>query len=149
MADSSRHSDDALVSKSLDLLWQQLLLLIAVAQLATTSPAPAPDGAVGGEGEAVSQSSRHCEDTLLSQSLDLLRQQLALPAAVAQPAFPFTAPAPDGAVGGEGEAVAARCRQATAPSAVMARLGALGLRPTQLRLPKPRPCWAAIDWRRP
>ena len=55
---SSRHGDDALVSKGLDLLGQQLVLLVAVAQLATGSTAPAPD-AVGGEGEAVGGSSRH------------------------------------------------------------------------------------------
>ena len=105
MVHSSRHSDDALVRKRLDLLGQQLVLLVAVAQLAISSPAPAPDSAVGGEGEAVVHSSRHGDNAPPCKGLDLLRQQLDLLVAVAQPAIQAIAPAPDRAVGGEGEAV--------------------------------------------
>ena len=76
-----------------------------MAQLAKVSTAPAPDGAVGGEGEAVEASRRDSDDALPSQALDLLRQQLVLLVAVAQLAKGSLAPAPDGAVGGEGEAV--------------------------------------------
>jgi len=93
-----------LAREGLDLLWQQLALLVAVAQLAKTSIAPAPDGAVGGEGEAVTASSRHSNDTVPPQGLDLLRQQLVLHVAV-EPACPSIAPAPDAAVGGDGDAV--------------------------------------------
>ena len=58
---SSRDGDDALASKRLDLLGLPLILLVAVAQPAkeSTAPAPdssaapAPDAAAGGEGEAV------------------------------------------------------------------------------------------------
>ena len=57
MLASSRDSDDALASEGLDLLWQQLALLVAVAQLAKASHAPAPDRAVGGESETVKPSS--------------------------------------------------------------------------------------------
>ena len=67
--------------------------------------APGKDGVVGGEGKVVGCSSRHSDDSLVSKCLDLLRQQLVLPVAVAQPATGSTAPAPDGSVGGEGEAV--------------------------------------------
>ena len=105
MRGASRHSDDALASQGLDLLGQQLHLLVAVAQPASASMTPAPEGAVGGEGEAVSTSSRHSDNALGSQSLDLLGQQLVLRVAVAQLAIVSTAPAPDGAVGGEGDAV--------------------------------------------
>jgi len=105
MEKSSRHSDDAPASQGLDFLRQQLVLLIAVAQPAEASTAPAPDGAVGGEGEAVLPSSRHSDDALASKGLDLLGQQLALLVAVAQPASASTAPAPDGAIGGDGEVV--------------------------------------------
>ena len=48
------------------------------------SIAPAPDRAVGGEGEAVLASSRHSDDALAIKGLNLLRQQLALLVAVAQ-----------------------------------------------------------------
>jgi len=37
-----------------------------VAQLATGSTAPAPNGAGGGEGEAVAEPCRHSDDTLAS-----------------------------------------------------------------------------------
>ena len=110
MLASSLHSDDALASKGLDLLGQQLVPLVAVAQPAIGSIAPAPDTAAGGEGEAVPSSSRHSDDALASKGLDLLGQLLALLVAVAQLAFPSIAPAPDGAVGGEGEAVFASSR---------------------------------------
>ena len=111
---SSRHSDDALVSKASTFLGSSWRLLVAVAQLAKVPPiAPAPDGAVGGEGEAVAASSRHSDDALPSQGLDLLGQQLVLLVAVAQPAMASIAPAPDGAVGGEGEAVEAPADTAT------------------------------------
>ena len=102
---SSRHSDDVLPSQGLDLLGQQLLLLVAVAQTAKVSTAPAPDSSVGGEGEAVADPSGHSDDALPSQGLDLLGQQLVLLIAVAQPAMDTIAPAPDSAVGGESEAV--------------------------------------------
>ena len=84
---SSRHSDDALVSKGFDLLGQQLVLSVAVAQLAEATVAPAPDTAVGGEGEAVTSSRRDRDDAPPSQGLDLLRQQLQLQLAVAQMAI--------------------------------------------------------------
>ena len=64
---SCRHGDDPLPSEGLDLLRQQLTLLVAVAQPAKGANAPAPDAAVGGEGEAVVVSSRHSEDALASQ----------------------------------------------------------------------------------
>ena len=83
MVVSYRHSDDALVSKGLDLLGQQLALRVAVAQPARTSIAPAPDGAVGGEGEAVRPPSRHGDDALAGEGLDLLGQQLVLLVGVA------------------------------------------------------------------
>ena len=44
---------DALASKGLDLLGQQLALLVAVSQAAPASKAAAPGGAVGSDGEAV------------------------------------------------------------------------------------------------
>ena len=83
---SSRREEDTLVSKGLDLLRKQLVLPVAVAQLARGSMAPAPEGSVGGEGEAVPLSSRHSDDALASKGLDLLRQQLVLLVAVAQQA---------------------------------------------------------------
>eukprot|EP00312_Isochrysidales_sp_CCMP1244_P031206 CAMPEP_0202802434 /NCGR_PEP_ID=MMETSP1388-20130828/102636_1 /ASSEMBLY_ACC=CAM_ASM_000864 /TAXON_ID=37098 /ORGANISM="Isochrysis sp, Strain CCMP1244" /LENGTH=209 /DNA_ID=CAMNT_0049472425 /DNA_START=165 /DNA_END=793 /DNA_ORIENTATION=- len=92
-------------SKGLDLLGQQLALLVAVAQPAIGSTTPAPDGAIGGEGEVVVASSRHSEDALASKGLDFLGQQLVLRVAVAQLACASPAPAPEAAVGGEGEAV--------------------------------------------
>jgi len=109
-AASSRHGDDALASKGLDLLWQQLVLLVAVAQLAKVSTTPAPDAAVGGEGEAVVCSSRHSDDALVSKGLDLLGLPLGLLVAVAQLARGAIAPAPDGAVG------AVRARLCVAPA---------------------------------
>ena len=69
---SSRHGDDALARKGIDLLGQQLVVPVAVAQLACCSIAPAPGGAIGGEGEAV-VASRYGDDALPSQGLDLLR----------------------------------------------------------------------------
>ena len=69
MRPASRHSDNVLPRERLDLLRQQLVLLVAVAQLAKASPAPAPDGAVGGEGEAMVSSSRHGDDALARQRL--------------------------------------------------------------------------------
>ena len=83
MEAASRHGN-ALTGKGLDLLGQQLDLLVAVAQLAFASTAPAPDGAVGSEGEAVVIPCRHSDDVLASKGLDLLRQRLALRVAVAQ-----------------------------------------------------------------
>ena len=65
------------------LLRQQLVLLVTVAQPAKVAPAPAPDSAIGGDGEAVAGSSRRSDDALASKGLDLLRQQLANPVAVA------------------------------------------------------------------
>ena len=44
---------------------------------------PAHQSAVGGEGEAVPPPSRHGDDALVSEGLDLLRQQLVLLVAVA------------------------------------------------------------------
>ena len=67
--------------------------------------APRENGAVGGDGDAVVQSSRCSDDVLASKGLDLLRQQLALLVAVAQLATGSLAPAPGGSVGVEGEAV--------------------------------------------
>ena len=55
-------------------LRQQLPLVVAVAQLAIARTAPAPDGAVGGEGDAVAVCCRHSDDAPVSQGLDLLRQ---------------------------------------------------------------------------
>ena len=94
MVASRRHGDDALVNKGLNLLGQRLELLVAVAKLAKGSIAPAPDGAVGGEGEAVDTSSRHSDDALPSKGLDLLRQQLVLLLAVAQLTCGSKAPVP-------------------------------------------------------
>ena len=54
------------------------------------------------EGEAVVPSSRHSDDTLATKGLDLLRQQLVLPVAVAPPAIASMAPGKDSSVGGEG-----------------------------------------------
>ena len=107
---SYRHGDDAPTRKGLNLLRQQLVLLVAVAQPATPSNAPAPDGTTGGGGEAVPESSRHSDDALASNGLDLLGQQLALLVAVAQLAETSTASATESAVGGEGEAVFASRR---------------------------------------
>ena len=74
MVVSPRHSDDALASKGLDLIGQQPVVRVAVAQLAKVAPAPAPDGTVGGEGEAVLTSRRDSDDALTSKGLDLLGQ---------------------------------------------------------------------------
>ena len=52
-----RDSNDALASKGLDLLGLPLVLLVAVAQPAKASKAPAPGVAVGGDGQAVVHSS--------------------------------------------------------------------------------------------
>ena len=57
---------------------QQLVVLVAVAQLACGSTAPVLDGAVGGDGEVVVASGRHSDDALVSQGFDLLGQQLLL-----------------------------------------------------------------------
>ena len=81
---SRQHGGDALVSEGLDLFGQQLTLLVAVAQLACGSMAPAPEGAASGEGEAVIQPSRQSDDAPASEGLDLLGQQLVLLVAVAQ-----------------------------------------------------------------
>jgi len=102
---SSRHSDDALTCKGLNLLRQQLALRVAVAQRAMASIAPAPEGAVSGEGEAVGVTSRSSNEALASQGLDLVGQQMVLRVAVSQPAPVSSAPAPEGAVGGDSEAV--------------------------------------------
>jgi len=102
---SSRHSDDALPSEGLDLLGQPLVLRVAVAQSTRVSPAPAPGGSVGGDGDAVVLPCRHSDDALASQSLDLLRQRQVLRVTVAQPAVVSKAPTPDGAAGGDGEGV--------------------------------------------
>ena len=67
----SRHSDDALASQRFYLLGQQVVQLVAVAQAAKACIAPAPESAVGGEGEAVGASSRHSNDMLPFQGLDL------------------------------------------------------------------------------
>ena len=83
-----------------------------MAQPPKGSIAPAPDTAISGEGEAVAGSSRHGDDALASQGLDLLGQQLVLLVAVAQLAKDSTAPAPEGAVSGEGEAVRGASRHA-------------------------------------
>ena len=108
---AGRDSDDAPPSQGLGLLGQQLVLLVAVAQPAIGSIAPAPDSSAGSDGEAVVVSSRHSDDALPSQGLDLLGQQLVLPVAVAQLARVAIAPAPDGAVGGDGEVVAVPSRR--------------------------------------
>ena len=70
-------------------------------------------------------SSRHGDDALACQGVDLLRQQLFLQVAVAQPAKASKAPAPDSSVGGEGEAVAASSREGdhTLPSQRLDLLG--------------------------
>ena len=86
------------------------MLPVAVAQPAIGSKAPAPDSSVGGDGEAVPTSRRHSDDALASKGLDLLRQQLVLLVAVAQPARASKAPAPERAVNGEGDAVVASSR---------------------------------------
>ena len=93
-----------------------------MAQLAHASAAPAPDSSVGGEGEAVKTSSRHSDDALASKGLDLLGQRLALLVAVAQPTAVSMAPAPDGAVGGEGDAVVNSCRHADGTLAAQRRM---------------------------
>ena len=62
-----RGSDDTLASKGLDLRRLPLGLLVAVAQLAKASLTPAPNGAVGGEGEAVATSNRHAHSALVTQ----------------------------------------------------------------------------------
>eukprot|EP00312_Isochrysidales_sp_CCMP1244_P015793 CAMPEP_0202739048 /NCGR_PEP_ID=MMETSP1388-20130828/2580_1 /ASSEMBLY_ACC=CAM_ASM_000864 /TAXON_ID=37098 /ORGANISM="Isochrysis sp, Strain CCMP1244" /LENGTH=70 /DNA_ID=CAMNT_0049405699 /DNA_START=1 /DNA_END=209 /DNA_ORIENTATION=- len=64
--------------QGLDLLGQQLALLVAVAQLAMASDAPAPDSAISGGCEAMHDSSRHSNDAPPHQGLDLLGQQLVL-----------------------------------------------------------------------
>ena len=98
MLDSSRHSEDSPASQGLHLLRQQLLVRVAVAQPAIASTAPAPDGAVGGDGKNVEVPSRHSDDALACQRLDLFRQQLVLLVAVAQLAIASIASAPNGAV---------------------------------------------------
>ena len=55
-----------------------------MAQAAVLALAPGKDGAAGGDGEAVVLSSRHSDDALASQRLDLLRLPLVLCVAVAQ-----------------------------------------------------------------
>jgi len=95
------------------------VLLVAVAQLAKGSTAPGKDSAVGGDGEAVRASSRDSDDTLASKGLDLLGQQLALRVAVAQLAVVACAPAPGGAIGGEGEVVALCSRHSEDPDAAL------------------------------
>ena len=63
----------------LDLLGQQLARqVLSVAKAAGLALAPGKDGAAGGEGEAMAGSSRHSDDELTRESLDLLRQQLVL-----------------------------------------------------------------------
>ena len=139
MQTSSRHSDDTPPSQCLDLLRQQLLLLVAVAQLAVASIAPAPDGSVGGDGEAVRESRRDRDDALISQGLDLPGQQLPLIlVAVAQPAIASPAPAPGAAVGGESDAVALSSRHAH--GALAAQRGGEARRRVELRVtPSPWP----------
>ena len=83
---ASRDSDNAHASQGLDYPRQQLALLVAVAEIAHTSIAPAPDAAAGGECEAVFASSRDSDDVQASKGVDLLRQYLVLHVAVAQPA---------------------------------------------------------------
>ena len=67
MVASRRHSNDAPTRKGLALLRQLLVLLVAVAQLAAVSIAPAPDRAGGGEGKAVRECSRHAHGALVAQ----------------------------------------------------------------------------------
>jgi len=50
--------------QGLDLLRLPLGLLVAVAQTASVAIAPAPNGAIGGEGEAVVRSSQHAHCAL-------------------------------------------------------------------------------------
>ena len=89
---SCRHSDDALASKGLDLLGQQLVL------------------PVGGQGDAVTPARRHGDDALSSNGLDLRWLPLVLLVTVAQLAKDSRTPAPHRSVGGEGEAVViSRC----------------------------------------
>ena len=57
-----------------------------MAELASASTAPAPDGSIGGNGEGVDVSSRHSDNRLADKGLDLLGQLLVLLVAVAQPA---------------------------------------------------------------
>ena len=78
--------------------------------MAAPPTAPAPDGTVGGSGEAVAGCCRESDDAPPSKGLNLLGQQLPLPVAVAQPAEGSTAPALDGAVGGDGDAAVASRR---------------------------------------
>ena len=84
MVCSSRHGDDALASEGLDLLGQQLVLLVTVAQHAAASKAPAPDGSVGGEGEVVVCSSRHGDEQnqLLPKKIEALAGQRAVAVSV-------------------------------------------------------------------
>ena len=56
----------------LDLLGQGLLRKVSVAQAAVFARAPGKDVAVGGVGEVVARSSRHSDDALASNGLDLL-----------------------------------------------------------------------------
>jgi len=99
-----------------------------VPQLVTASEAPAPKGAVGGDGKVMDGTCRHSDDALASQGLDLLRQELVHVSTVAQHAdlvstfwelveppmaqlaIASIAPAPEGAVGGGGEAVGGSSR---------------------------------------
>ena len=75
-----------------------------MAQLATASIAPAPNSAVGGDGEIVRESCRHSDYALARQGFDLLGLPLVLHVAVSQIAQPATAPGPNGAIRGESEA---------------------------------------------
>ena len=95
---SSRHSDDALASKGLDLLGQELGLLVAVAQAAKACIAPALESAVGGEGEAVAY--RHSNDMLPFEGLDLAGPRSVSLSSVAEAAVLSRAPCEDDAVNG-------------------------------------------------
>jgi len=53
--------------QGLDLLRLPLGLLVAVAQTASVAIAPAPNGAIGGEGEAVVRSSQHAHCALTEE----------------------------------------------------------------------------------
>ena len=60
-----------MASQRVYLLWQQVVQVVVVAQAAEACIAPAPESAVGGDGEAVGASSRHSNDMLPFQGLDL------------------------------------------------------------------------------
>ena len=138
---SSRRSDDTPPGEGLDLLGQQMALLVAVAQLAVVSVAPAPDGAVSGDGEAVAASCRRSNDALSGEGLDLLRQQLVLLVAVAQLALPSIAPAPDSSVSGEVEAVRPSSRHS---DDALASKGLDRLRQQLCSCWSPWPNWAKV-----